>query len=165
MSNAIGVLLLTWNQGFYRYHGSFDFIELEQCLKKNWQKIVSFRTRKILSLKESDKETIGFLFNKILEALRGGKTGRKSPVGVAKALHLLAPNFFPLWDTGIAKSYKFYWYNPEKAAEKYMAFCQEMKELSSKVQTYSDNPKDVTLLKLIDEYNYAKYTKGWINGC
>jgi hypothetical protein len=47
MSDGLGVLLLTWNQGFYRFNGSFDFFELERCLKKNWQKIVLFRTRKI----------------------------------------------------------------------------------------------------------------------
>jgi hypothetical protein len=27
------------------------------------------------------------------------------PVGAGKALHVLAPNFFPLWDNAIAESY------------------------------------------------------------
>src|SRR5690348_13105033 len=34
MADSLGVLLLTWNQAFYRY-GSFDFGRLEQCIAEN----------------------------------------------------------------------------------------------------------------------------------
>jgi len=39
-----------------------------------------------------------------------------------------------------------------------------MKELVEHVKDYIDysNYPNKTLLKLIDEYNYSKYTKGWI---
>jgi len=33
MADGLGVLLLTWNQAFYRY-GSFDFDELERCIRE-----------------------------------------------------------------------------------------------------------------------------------
>jgi hypothetical protein len=56
--------------------------------------------RTITSLQKWDENKS--LFNDFLEALktppRNDKKERKSPVAVAKALHLLAPHFFPLWD-------------------------------------------------------------------
>jgi hypothetical protein len=105
------------------------------------------------------------LFNELLEALRGGETGRKSPVAVAKALHLLAPEFFPIWDNKIACKYRCHRTKFERSAEKYFAFCFKMKDVAAEVRAYSDNPADVTILKLIDEYSYAKYTKCWVGGC
>jgi len=35
MANGLGVLLLTWNQAFYRY-GIFDFDKLERCIDINF---------------------------------------------------------------------------------------------------------------------------------
>jgi len=164
MADALGVLLLTWNQAFYRY-GSFDFDKLEDCINKNLQKIKEFRKRKITSLSESDEKEIECIFNDFMDALQianGKKQGRKSPVAVAKALHLLAPNFFPLWDYEIAKAYRFY-YNTSPAA-KYIQFMKLMKEFAENIKDYIDlrDYPNKTLLKLIDEYNYSKYTKKWI---
>ena len=102
------------------------------------------------------------LFNKFREALQidsGKAQGRKSPVSVAKALHLLAPKFFPLWDTKIAKAYKCY-YN-KNPAEKYVSFCKITKDMADEVKNYISR-SDKTVIKLIDEYNYSKYTQGWI---
>jgi hypothetical protein len=99
------------------------------------------------------------LFNALLEALSissGKSSGRKSPVSVAKALHLLAPGYFPLWDDKIARAYNCY-YNT-LPAEKYYEFCQKMKRLCEKYKF----PQNESPLKIIDEYNYAKYTKHWI---
>ena len=161
MADGLGVLLLTWNQAFYRA-GSFDFSRLEKCIAKNLKKIDNFRKRGISSLSRSDEEDIRKLFNRFLDALRidsGKNTGRRSPVGVAKALHLLAPNFFPLWDASIERAYGCY--DNEKADEKYVAFCWISKAFASEVKKYV-NRSDKTVLKLIDEYNYSKYTQGWI---
>lgn len=65
----------------------------------------------------------------------------KSPVAVAKALHLLAPHFFPLWDGRIAKSYKCY-YNVDNAAEKYIWFMKLMKKFVEKAREYVDSSTD-----------------------
>jgi len=88
--------------------------------------------------------------------------GRKSPVAVAKALHPLAPNFFPLWDDQIAKAYGCYYNN--NPAEKYIRFMKLIKEFAEKVGDYINpsNYQNKTFLKLIDEFNYSKYTKRWI---
>lgn len=242
MADGLGVLLLTWNQAFYRY-GIFDFDKLERCLADNLQRLKNFRLKHISSLSDADEKEIGYLFDEFLKALqidmirfsdenkkkytRSNLVGllskfgikyknsddlgslydsikdnpriknavqfadkdtsnsrknyivikisglqirerktlessgliMRSPVAVTKALHLLAPNFFPLWDNKIAQAYECtYSKNP---AEKYVSFCKIMKMVAYKVRNYTDN-QNKSIPKLIDEYNYSKYTQGWI---
>jgi len=161
MADGLGVLLLTWNQAFYRY-GSFDFDELERCIRENLEILKSFRERNITTLSENDEQDIERIFNEFMESLQIA-SGKKSPVAVVKALHLLAPKFFPLWDYQIAKAYGCNYNN--KPAEKYIQFMKVMKQLSEQIKNYNIPPeysRGKTLLKLIDEYNYSKYTKKWI---
>jgi hypothetical protein len=161
MANSLGVLLLTWNQACYRY-GNFSFDALEQCLKNNWEKINSFHEMDI-RIHELNEEELTKIFNSFLESLKiaeGNSKGRKSPVAVAKALHLLAPAFFPLWDDKIAKGYSCRYAKHPVAA--YHQFWGKMKTIALALSEHDNLPKDVTRLKLIDEYNYAKYTKNWI---
>jgi len=162
MADGLGVLLLTWNQAFYRY-GLFDFDKLEECISNNQELLDRYRERDILSYSVRDDQSIRYLFQQFLAALRrceGKKTGAKSPVGVSKALHLLARGFFPLWDTKIAHAYDCqYTYKP---TEKYLIFVGKMKQVAEELHGVATQPANKTLLKLIDEYNYAKYTKGWV---
>ena len=163
MADSLGVLLLTWNQAFYRY-GIFDFGKLEDCIRRNFQLLDEYRRSNILNYCAADDEAIENLFRDLLDALRisdGKKKGTKSPVAVAKALHLLASDFFPLWDYEIARAYNCrYSIDPEA---KYVMFVRKSKEMAEELKS-TVNTKAVgkTLLKLIDEYNYAKYTRGWI---
>ncbi|HEX8145288.1 MAG TPA: hypothetical protein VF553_22160 [Pyrinomonadaceae bacterium] len=163
IADSLGVLLLTWNHAFYRY-GIFDFDKLEDCISKNLPLLDKYRNSSISNYTSADDKAIEHLFQHFLNALRindGKKKGQKSPVAVAKALHLLAPDFFPLWDYKIAQAYGCaYSSNP---AEKYLVFFRKSKDMAERLQS-SLNPKAMgkTLLKLIDEYNYAKYTRGWI---
>jgi hypothetical protein len=162
MADGMGVLLLTWNQAFYRY-GSFDFALLEQALRANMPAIDKLKPRNILSLVEADEPVIRRLFLAFLEALRikeGKKKDCKSPVAVAKALHLLAPGFLPLWDDKIAKGYGCY-YNLDPDRH-YVTFAYKMQAIARRLQEYVPPGCGRTFLKLIDEYNYAKHTKGWI---
>lgn len=240
MADGLGVLLLTWNQSFYRY-GIFDFGKLEQFITDNLQKIESFNDKDIAGLSSSDEEDIKDIFTKSLEALQidtirfsDKNTGKyaennlkiflkelniefvatnlttlyksmknskinnavdfiqdskkasieiiisgldldekeklyslnkkikiikRSPVSVSKALHLLAPDFFPLWDDRISRAYGCY-YN-ENPAQKYFSFCKNTKNIADKVKECNIQ-SNRTLIKLIDEYNYSKYTKKWI---
>ena len=157
MADGMGVLLLTWNQAFYRY-GSFDFALLEDALRANMAVIERLRHRNIQSLVAADEPAVEGLFLAFLDALQTER-GR-SPVAVAKALHLLAPAFLPLWDDKIARAYGCY-YNthPER---KYVAFAYHMQALARRLQEHVPPDCGRTFLKLIDECNYAKYTKGWI---
>ncbi len=163
MTNALGILLLTWNQAFYRY-GSFDFDRLEECIKTKQEMINAFKNRDISSYSTNDDKSISDLFEHFYNALRiaeGKLKDRKSPVAVAKALHLLAPVYFPLWDDKIATAYKCYY--SEAPCERYIEFLVKMKELAANydLESYA-KAKNKSVLKIIDEFNYAKYTKKWI---
>lgn len=161
MTDALGVLLLTWNQAFYRY-GSFDFDKLEKCITDNLLLLNTYRKRNIYSFSKNDEEEIKRDFTEFLKALQiseGKLKGKSSPVAVSKALHLLAPDFFPIWDNKIAQAYGCYYsVNP---AEEYIRFCRIVKAIAEQVKDYI-SPMNKTLLKLIDEYNYSKYTQEWI---
>lgn len=161
MTDALGVLLLTWNQAFYRY-GSFDFDKLEKCITDNLLQLNIYRKRNIFSFSKNDEKEIKKIFIEFLEALQiseGKSKGKSSPVAVSKALHLLAPDFLPLWDNKIAQAYGCYYsVNP---AEEYIRFCRIVKAIAEQVKDYI-SPTNKTLLKLIDEYNYSKYTQEWI---
>jgi hypothetical protein len=157
MADGLGVLLLTWNQAFYRY-GIFDFEVLEECIANNLPVLNAYRKRDILSYSTADDSQITNLYLQFLEATQiadGKSAGKQSPVSVSKGLHLLAPAFFPLWDDKIARAYK--------CRYKYIPFMREMKTLAQILVPNVDAAiTGKTLLKLIDEYNYAKFTKEWI---
>lgn len=164
VTDGLIVLLLVWNQAFYRY-GYFDFEKLESWVKR-WKKELNIlRKRKIKSFSiERDEEIVTKLFNSLLEVVKikvKNKKEFKSPVSVSKALHLLAPNFFPLWDDKISQKYGCRWYKSEQAYKKYFDFLEEMQFMANGIKNYK-LPKNRPLLKLIDEYNYAKYTKNWL---
>jgi hypothetical protein len=157
MADGMGVLLLTWNQAFYRY-GLFDFNALEDCIARNQELLEKYRNRTILSYLPADDEDIQLLYMQFLEALAiasGKRSGRQSPVAVSKALHLIAPSFFPLWDDKIAREYGCHY--------EYIPFIRKMKGLAELLAVEVDLENTYkTLLKLIDEYNYSKFTKQWI---
>lgn len=168
MAEGVRILLHSWHWNFYRF-GDFDFNELRNCIERNLEIIVKFKNRDINTLSSADEPEIKELFNQFLDALQGGK--RKSPVAVAKALHLLAAGFFPLWDNDIALEYGYVWNIPGIqapaelfAASDYISFCWKMKEVAEGVKDFVLNPDDRSLLKRIDEYNFAKFSRfaiGW----
>jgi len=165
VTDGLGVLLLTWNQALYRY-GMFDFSRLEQFLRKQDKALNAYRNKDILEWTNIDDQVVTDIFNELLDALISiGKDSvkRKSPVAVAKALHLLAPAFFPLWDIAIAKGYGCYWYTPEAASGKYLSFSKKMADFCRYLKQNNIQDKTgMTLLKIVDEYNYSKFTQGWI---
>jgi hypothetical protein len=162
MAAGVKRLLDAWHQAFYRF-GAFDPVELEEAIAMRLASLESYRLRSISSLAEVDREGIGQLFEAFLDALRGGK--RRSPVAVAKTLHLLAPEFFPLWDTEIAIGYGSWWWLSDFGASEYVPFCWKMKHLAERLQdcgcVSAATPKR-SLLKLVDEYSYSRFTKRWI---
>lgn len=161
MGDALDVLLRTWNQAFFRF-GMFDPCALAETLKSNMGAIEEFSERDIADFVDADRAKIDALFMELLEALEvadGKNAGRRSPVAVVKTLHLLAPEFFPLWDDKIAKGYGCpHRRDPTGAYFKFMKISQVMaEEIRGKFDTGGR-----TLLKVVDEFNYAKFTKQWI---
>ncbi len=165
IANGLGVLLLVWNNAAYRY-GTFDFGALENCVKNKRLLLEQYRTKKLEDFSAADEKNVLLLFNDFSAALEVIESRKRSPVGVAKAMHLLAPNFFPLWDKQIAKTYGHNIYSD--SASKYLEFMKQIQAIVKKLSLQKDlvdrfvNDNDKTILKLIDEYNYAHFTKNWV---
>lgn len=184
VADGLGVILLTWNHAAYRYD-AFDFGKLEEFLRANRAELDAFRKRSITSFRlNEDAQPIKAMFGKTMDALLTAKSKKRSPVGVAKALHIIAPQFFPLWDVAIAAGCNCSWSNKKDAASQYVEFFKysqaasaaldaEYKarspaagklpvapDLASALSKLCRRPK--SLLKFIDEYCFAKYTKNWI---
>lgn len=161
MAEDLGVLLLTWNQAFYRY-GSFDYDRLEDTLRRHMSELKQLRERSISSFGQRDQPAVARLFKDFSIALRisdGKAKGRATPVGTAKALHLLAPRFFPLWDQYIAAAYGCR-YSTDPATA-YLRFIDLMKGLVAHALGYRPAlpARDRSaILKRVDEYNYATFT-------
>ncbi len=162
--DALGVLLLVWNAAFYRF-GSFDEQMLEDCLRQNESELDKFHERDISSFCATDEADTQKLFVAVLGALKSTGKGVESPVSAGKALHLLAPNFFPLWDQYIAPAYCCPYKN-EVPWVAYVAFIRRIRLIAVQLSTELANDTSArkewlskkTLLKRIDEYNYMKYT-------
>jgi hypothetical protein len=163
LADAVGVLLLTWNQAAYRY-GAPDWDLLEAFLAGEAALLEDLRARDIRSLSSTDEPLVVALFGAALEALRvesSGRGARRSPVAVAKALHLMAPKYFPLWDKAIADRYGCSY--ATEPARRYVAFMQIARESVAQLdRAIRPLLNDKTPLKVWDEYNYAKFTKAWV---
>lgn len=164
-TDAVGTLLLVWNWAFYRY-GQLNFYKFQETIERYYQDLLSFRNRNIETLSKSDENLIKEIFIGFAEATSTNVDGKQkfTPVGVVKALHLLAPNFFPLWDQEIAKAYgcPLNYGTIEDKAQRYITFMGKIKKFLEEITSW-DLPDDIEInLKSIDEYNYAKYTKNWI---
>jgi len=179
VADGMGVLLLAWNARFTNAYGVFDFDSLEDCIRRNQENLNKLRKRSILSWVENDHEITYRLFTDFMYSLQAKKRPALTPVGAAKALHLIAPGFFALWDDKIAKGLGYYWHLSENAPRKYVSFqsftAKLAKNISDAITEGTGDFKKAeeslcgrfqifgeanvrTLVKLIDEYNYAKFT-------
>jgi hypothetical protein len=153
VTEALAVLLQTWNRTFYRFT-PFDakhFSDLDLAVTRHKEELAILRGRSIERYSEEDRTLLREVFADFEEVL--------GPVGAAKALHLLAPGFFPLWDRAIASAYGLPMRPRGKNADRYRRFMritQMQYEVLPGVQDVKPNP-----LKALDEYNYCKYTKHW----
>ncbi len=159
MGEALGVLLLSWNGAFYTKSGAPDFSVFDECLGRSISALVQYKERDILSLQDEDEEPIRKLFIEFLDALASRSKGYRTPVGVAKALHLLAPEFFPMWDNEIAKHYVGELpTDSEQRAQEYFLFCTIARAVAEREAAVLED-LERPFLKLFDEFNYAKFTK------
>jgi len=151
ITEAVSVLLQTWNNNHYRYH-HFDanhYILIEQLINNNLDRILQFRNRNISTIANADKDSIINLFTSFQDILK--------PVGAAKALHLLCPNFFPIWDNKIAIAYNLRLISVDTNPNKYLSFVYIQQNQAA--QLPEELPNGISKLKAIDEYNYCRYTK------
>jgi hypothetical protein len=155
VAEALGTLLQTWNKSFYRFHGKFDeahFQALESVVEEGSEKWQQWRGRSIETLGDDEQNDISETFA-ALETVIG-------PVGAAKAMHLLSPEFFPLWDRTIASKYGVSLKPRGENAPAYLRFMEITKQQVSGLG--NTELRSQGILKLIDEYNYSVFTKGWL---
>jgi len=156
VAEALAVLLQTWNSTFYRYRRKFDdhhFADIERLIRDHYSALIDFRQRSIEEFDQECENEVVRIFEAFEKVL--------GPVGTAKCLHLLAPRFFPLWDRAIAEAYGLPLRQMGKNADRYRRFMELVKKQVQELggeQAIGRNP-----LKAIDEYNYCKYTKQWID--
>jgi hypothetical protein len=154
VAEALAVLLQTWNEQYHQFRPFTlqHFADIEALLQADLGNALLFRPREITSVSEVDLSIIENLFDSFERVL--------GPVGAAKSLHLLVPKFFPLWDREIAKAYKCELGSVGTNGVNYLAFflitTTQVRALPSIV------PDEINVLKRIDEYNYCRYTKGWM---
>lgn len=119
VAEALAVLLQTWNASYYRFKAKTldrekHFKDIEGLLSKNWSIPPKCRNTTIDNLHGVvDHIQLCKLFNEFETVL--------GPVGAAKALHLLAPKLFPLWDRKIAKAYKCHLAGVGSNGDRYLA--------------------------------------------
>jgi len=151
--DVLGILLQTWNSQYYRFHpwNNQHYLDIQHLLKQYEKQLSIISDKEIFSCKEglqSDEGIVWILFMEFKRVL--------GPVGAAKALHLFAPKYFPLWDRSIAN--KAYDVSLDEAG--YLAM---MRVVKFQLKNIPEIPEvKATLLKLIDEYNYCHYTKSWL---
>jgi len=82
------------------------------------------------------------------------------PVGMAKALHALAPDFFPPWDHRIADAYgiNLMWVGTETKGFYWKRFATFMAIRRKQVESLSS--RVASPLKALDEWDYMRITRG-----
>jgi hypothetical protein len=148
VASAISTLLKSWNK--YNYHfrpkrAAVLEAEIEQLIIANLSAIHAFRARSLATLTEADRATVLALFSSFEKML--------GQVGTPKALNLIAPKFFPLWDNPIAIGYGLV-----AVRHYYFTFMVAVKDQVGRISF----PNGLEALKTLDEYNYCKYTKNWL---
>ena len=154
LAEALAVLLQTWNKAYYQYR-RFDnahFASIERLLAKHQTALAGYRNRSIADVVPKEESTIATLFEAFEKVL--------GPVGAAKALHLLAPRLFPLWDRAIAEAYDLALGQAGSNGDRYWRFILISQQQCADL-TRAD-PGCANPLKSIDEYNYCRHTKEWL---
>lgn len=166
---AIKDLLTRWG----RMRMSFNISSIQKSIKSARNTIMSLKTNdfELAPLNEIRNEVIS-VFQVILD-------GTKSSVAASKALHALAPKFFVMWDNTIRAAYgcanlsatwsEIYFVflvrvqrHLQKALESY----SKAHKLESILKAASHLRQDLyikgqkSLTKIVDEFNYMRYTKG-----
>ena len=148
----VAALLQSWNFADHNNGPVFSaqhFADLESVQTRNLNTLKTYRNRFIESIQPVDQPAVVTLFSDF-EAVVGR-------VGAAKALHLWAPEFFPLWDNPIATAYGFDFKHGGSKAREYWVFMDVVRQQIGQMASPAGRSK----LKALDEFNYCRFTKNW----
>ena len=155
LSEALALLLRTWDASYFGSNGTFDQMQfggLEKMLKLHGARLRACQSRTIESISTRDEEPVQVLF--------AGFESILGPVGAAKALHFLAPRFFPIWDPKIAKAYGVSLGKTGSNAGRYWQFVGMAREQAEALRSSGHESREI--LKELDEYNYCRFTNSWM---
>lgn len=153
VAEALATHLMTWNASYYRFHGKFGeqhFQEIEALVARRHDDAIAYRSRRLEDLRDEEADAVKGLFADF-EGVLGA-------VGAAKALHLLAPRFFPLWDTEIAaRGYHVRLGAMGTNENRYWRFMLAIR--AECLQLGGETKWGDGIVKRIDEFNYCRYSK------
>jgi hypothetical protein len=147
-ATAVAEWVKDLNREYYRWNPEkrLNLREiLEPLITAEMTTLLGFRSRSIVTLTRADEPIVRRLFDRLRPVL--------GPVGTGKALHVLAPNFFPLWDSTIASDF----YGVSKDATGYYQFMMLVKQQVAHLP--NELRPCLTALKAIDENNYLRMAK------
>ena len=148
-AEALAVLLQTWKPSSYRPKRHPDPAEylaaIEGLLVEHKKLLAGFAKRSIDSLAPADEGPVRALYFAFEDIL--GKSG------ASKALHLLAPRFFPVWDGAIAEKAYGLHSRDDRDYWRLLRATAEQVEVVGGEAALGRNP-----IKAIAEYNYCRYT-------
>lgn len=175
LRDAIKIILLGWN---WRAYAGTDISnadldqQIDGFIEAN-NRLVEYLARRGHTLESVDFQTsvndipIGtHIVQNFNEALQ---LEAVSSTGASKAFHILYPPVFMMWDAGIIEVYhregeSLHWkagagkgIHTRGKGECYLAFLKETQD-SIQSELDMDQFPDKTPAKIMDEYNYAKYT-------
>jgi hypothetical protein len=155
LNEALALLLQSWNSTYYRFRpetlGSLK-TELAGLIETHQVWIENIHGREIDSYENrTDGPQVAAAFA-AFESVLG-------PVGAAKALHLLAPAFLPLWDRKIAAEYGCR-LRPGDNSDRYLKFVLIAQAQANQITAQGASSGNI--LKALDEYNYCRFARGWI---
>ncbi|MEO0090476.1 MAG: hypothetical protein ABIK40_04495 [candidate division WOR-3 bacterium] len=170
VSDVATLFLIAWNNAAFRY-GGFKPDKLKGWVEENRDRIDGFRKREITSLNENDKKCIKEMYETLATCIL--KTKKRQFIAAAKTLHILAPSFFPVWDNKVAEGLRFRGID----ADNYVKFCVALKDVLERERENVEKLKkwyykefestrfiygysQRTILKILDEYFYLKFTRG-----
>lgn len=145
--DGVAILLMSWNAGFYRFRpGPVRTLaaDLDRLITTHRHQFDEFRARSIATYDEAtERKAVESLYREFLAILW--------PVGTAKALHVLAPSFFPIWDTAIAGGFRLTLSPPERSVESYL-------DLMRIARSFATGSRLADPLKAFDEWAYVTFT-------
>jgi hypothetical protein len=144
---GVAILLLLWNSGFYRFRldrGRSLVEDLEALIDTHRSRLDAWNGRSASTYSAADD-------GPEVERVYRDFVATLWPVGSAKALHVLAPTFFPIWDGSIARAFRLALSPPESSVASYL-------RLMDIARRFSERSRIADPLKALDEWAYVRYT-------
>lgn len=145
--------------------------ELKEVLKKLSKHFEVLRSRNLIDFDfkeeiniDGEKKTVSEIIEEIYKELLSRRG--IGPTSASKIMHCIIPELFMMWDEGIRNAYGYV--GNEVGYLKFMRESQRI--LKSILESYGKSRKELcheaypminkTLVKLLDEFNYMRFTKG-----